>query len=380
MKPEPQWLQDYLDDRLSPAERADAERRLREDPALARELESYREVGEALRGGTEELSPGFYARARQQFERSRPAAGRRRFRLLSWEAAGLAAAAVLAISLFLPELMRRLPRESVTVPHSAPAPGRDAAAGVEPRREQPADAEKEQEPSAKPAESVDDVGRLGEAQGEAEQSAAPAQPPSAGDAEFAPVPEQRKREDDSDAPPLPGPPPEPAVALHDRVEAETGKTDAAPGARMQRTAPAAGDEMKLPSRFEETESHRAREKSAAAGVAPPTTATLPSGIVELDSFRTIDESEPWLALLEGPAGPALRTLGGYRPDHTLVLVGPREGSIDCARIRVVPGEGGYLLHLPPSTASAEGDTGGCALSLPGRGLPITLVHPPREDD
>jgi hypothetical protein len=96
-------LQDYVDGRLSEAERAEVEALLRDDPEAARRVAAWRSIGPALRDDETELSPGFYARARERFEESRAPRG---WRLLSWETAGLAAAAVLAVAIFVPELMR----------------------------------------------------------------------------------------------------------------------------------------------------------------------------------------------------------------------------------------------------------------------------------
>jgi len=114
-------LQDYLDGRLSPDERTAFEERLRDDPELTRAVHAARRVGEALREEDAALSPGFYARARRRFEEeTAPSPGPLRF--LSWESAGLAAAAVLASVLFAPYFLRDgapepgLPRSSVTTP------------------------------------------------------------------------------------------------------------------------------------------------------------------------------------------------------------------------------------------------------------------------
>jgi hypothetical protein len=99
-------LQDYLDDRLDDKARAELEALLACDAELAGRVESGREIGRALRDEEPELPPGFYTRARARFEESRRRAVRMP-RLLSWEAAGLATAAVLACVLFIPFLLDR---------------------------------------------------------------------------------------------------------------------------------------------------------------------------------------------------------------------------------------------------------------------------------
>lgn len=116
-----QWLHDYLDGRLSAEEQAQAEARIREDSELGRRVAAWRKIGNALREDSAELSPGFHTRARARFEQSlEPRRGFGR-RLFSWEAAGLAAAMVLAVALFLPELMQD------GLPSHSPARQADAA-------------------------------------------------------------------------------------------------------------------------------------------------------------------------------------------------------------------------------------------------------------
>jgi anti-sigma factor RsiW len=107
-------LQEFLDGRMSEKARTAFENRLAQDRDLARRVATGREVGRALRAGDEQVSLGFYTRARARFEASRR--GRDWFRLLSWETAGLAAAVAIAGVLFLPSLFmserpgqRRLP-------------------------------------------------------------------------------------------------------------------------------------------------------------------------------------------------------------------------------------------------------------------------------
>jgi hypothetical protein len=101
-----EMLQDYLDGRLTAEQRAEIETLLGSDEELAGRVEAYREQGRALREDGPELSPGFYTRARARFEEAHPVKKRGIYRLLSWEMAGLAAAAALAGILFVPGLVQ----------------------------------------------------------------------------------------------------------------------------------------------------------------------------------------------------------------------------------------------------------------------------------
>jgi hypothetical protein len=98
-------IQDFLDGRLSEAERAAMEERIAGDPELARRVEAHRDIGRALRSDPAEIPPGFYARARARFEESsKPRFGWHR--VFSWEAAGLAAAGLLLAAILVPGLVR----------------------------------------------------------------------------------------------------------------------------------------------------------------------------------------------------------------------------------------------------------------------------------
>ena len=123
------WLQDYLDGRLPESERVTAEARIRGDAALARRVREWRAIRESLRGEPVELPPGFYDRARVRFESSLRSRGRFPFsRILSWEAAGLAAAVALALVLFVPDALRR-EAPGGTFDETAAAPVKPAAEG-----------------------------------------------------------------------------------------------------------------------------------------------------------------------------------------------------------------------------------------------------------
>jgi len=161
-----QWLHDYLDGRLSAEEQAQAEARIREDSELGRRVAAWRKIGNALREDSAELSPGFHTRARARFEQSlKPRRGFGR-RLFSWEAAGLAAAMVLAVALFLPELMQDgLPSHSparqadAATPLAEGAPPKAEAFAPEPAGEAASDAKhRAPAPLAKPVRAADAPG------------------------------------------------------------------------------------------------------------------------------------------------------------------------------------------------------------------------------
>lgn len=123
-------LHDYLDGRLTPDERSSFEQRMRDDPRLAERVAGCRALGDALRAGAEPpLDDTFYAVARRRYARGESGAARRRhFSLFSWESAGLAAAAVLALALFIPPLITR---ETRVEPEPAAAGRAEASADVE---------------------------------------------------------------------------------------------------------------------------------------------------------------------------------------------------------------------------------------------------------
>ncbi|HKQ61511.1 MAG TPA: hypothetical protein VJS92_09465, partial [Candidatus Polarisedimenticolaceae bacterium] len=108
---------DYLDDRLSPAERAELEARLARDPELAAQIEAYREQRRALRAEDVAPSEEFYRTARRRFERARPAGARR----VRWTTVGALATAALLALVLVPRWMRR-EVEIAAPPRPEPAP------------------------------------------------------------------------------------------------------------------------------------------------------------------------------------------------------------------------------------------------------------------
>jgi hypothetical protein len=144
-------LQDYLDGRLPESERARFEARLARDPELTRRVQAYRRIGDVLREAPAELPPGFLGRARARFEARY--GRRRRFRPLSWEAAGLVAAALVVAFLFIPPWFReRFEEEPLETPVFGQSPGR-AAAPPEPAAQQV------REPARERKDAVEDEAR-----------------------------------------------------------------------------------------------------------------------------------------------------------------------------------------------------------------------------
>jgi len=343
--PDDGLLNDYLDERLDSTARAAFEARIARDPALARRVELGREIRRALRADGEEPSPAFYARARERFE-----AGTRRawFRPLSWEVLGVAVAAMLAVVVFLPGLLRHedlLP----------PAPERRAIPELaEPQRAP--QASDDLGAAAPPASRAKDRGPAG--------PAARADTETENKAIAPPVNEGASRQLEDEFAPAPEPAPKPAsesagarVAPEERQERYSvlGKSSAA-------QAPAvAGVET-------QTLETDAAKSSATQAFAVP----LHAGTVGHGEVRTIDSREAWLDLLERmPEG----DLPPPSDDHVLVLIGPREAPFACAPIAVVPRDGARVIELPAPAAGEPGSAGGCAVVLPRTGGRVLVVGP-----
>jgi negative regulator of sigma E activity len=376
-------LQDYLDGRLSGDERAEIEALLEQDAELARRVEAWRTIGRALRGEPGELPPGFYARARERFEqsvRARPPWG---FRLLSWEAAGLAAAVVLAAVLFVPEVLRN--PDLPSVPSRAVEQLED-----ESRADRPAPTEAEARPKRRAQEILGKVAAPDDAARIADDRKGPAQPPASEKEDLAQLEGRRDRDADEPEPDWAPVPPQAAAPEigWESAEAERQAAAAPPPPSPGRGEPAAGAEVDL---AEEPHAEPVREKKGerAAKAAVTTEASsrvdrpetfgvvaaqaidvpvveLPAEAAVEEGVRIVDRPADWEARLAGPAGPALSGLGGYDARRRLVLVGRADG-VDCSSLTVRRDERGYRVRLARSGASA-----GCALLLPRDGLPVAL--------
>jgi hypothetical protein len=302
-----QWLHDYLDGRLSAEERARAEERIREDADLTRRVEAWRKIGHALRDDSAELPPGFYTRARARFEQSRERRPRFVHRLFSWEAAGLAAVAVLAVGVFVPEMMRSpdpVPRERVV----------DLREGELRREEAETDADAF---APAPAGKAASAG--------AELSEPESDRPAGRD--FAPEPAKSRlitTEPDVRAGEKKQPLPAPAMAPGDAEQTLAGNASAF-------RASATGE-------------------ASLHVVALPRSAAVPEGL------RVVDDRSTWNAWLAGPAGPVLRQLESYEAGRRLVLLG---GDIDCSTVRVSRVQD----EVRVAFVDRGGATAGCAFVL-----------------
>jgi hypothetical protein len=395
-------LQDFLDGRMTDGERAAFQERLERDPELAHRVEAYREIGGALRGGDEELSPGFYTRARARFESATaaPAPRRRWFRLVSWETAGLATAALLAMVLFLPGLLDR--GSGLRDPETAEAEGVDVA------QAEPAPPDLETRPgfadddaAPKP---VDPKGSRG-----AGLDAPPATPPAerknetlaAGGEPAEPAgPESRpkraaekERSADELQESVPATPPALAkadsVAGKDAFAAEgEGRLDTEPSpeeppARVvvvdvvgQQAPPVEGAAR------EQKKAGASRMRAEPIAAAPQSAVSvqdgiaLAAGMVEPGAVRSLSE-ESWrqqrsptetdesYRFLE-------QDLGGER---RVFLIGRRDVPFRCGGIRVEATAETYELRLSPPTGPTDVATDGCALFLPRDGRSVVVIDP-----
>ena len=328
-----QWLQDYLDGRLSAEEQARAEARIRKDEELSRRVEALRKIGDILREDSAELSPGFYTRARSRFERSLEPRSRFVPGWLSWEAASMAVAVVLVVALYVPELLlNRSPGLESPRPaeKSAPANRPPRFAEGEPRKDIAAD------PAGKALDSADAPPHTAPETRRSERE------------EFAPAPLESR----------PAPEIEEAFAATELDTARAGERK-----RHAGTEPTAEIMPRAPA---DAPGFRSR---ASAALGPTVRAiALPRQVLLPDGIQVIDDRSTWDAWLAGPAGPALSRLGSYEPGRRLVLVG-RPGGIDCSTLTV------SRLHNEYHVAFHHdgGPTGGCAFVLSGAdGIAVVL--------
>ncbi len=397
-----QRIQDYLDGRLAPAERAEFERRLRDDPGLARRLRALNEIGAALREGPAELSPSFYARARRSFEERSGRGAPAGLRVFSWEAAGLAAAAALAAALFVPHFLRDRtsplpppadPERARSGPAEtgaagAPSPAAGAGIGAEAlglsTSTEPEEREAGREELRKTAPATRD---------ERSTEATEPRAPEAGRRVFAPAPAPATGLEDAPRPPAGrietyAPVPAEADALRDAEGSAAPPAVPRPEPRAPRSIlPPAGDSVadgvtaKLDDQRGETSVRRemlgqigAEAGGAASALSPagppvPPIVPLPPGIVGPGSLRTIEEREAWEALVFGER-PELLPLGPYDPRQRLVLIG---GRLDCSSLRLVSTPEGWEIHAEDALRAPDSPSGGCALALPRDGRPVRVV-------
>ena len=319
-----------------------------------------------LAGDTPELSPGFYTRARARFEEAAGRGGRRRgWRVLSWEAAGLAVAAVLALALFLPPIVEQT-REDALAPAPTSAPQRmqeteqtlaKSEVALDEERAAPGPAVGGRVDAPAEMQGAGELRETAEKKNIAESDVARDEglaAPGKSSAGFAPEPPARDRtaadEDagarlEEDAPrPLPG---QPEYAREKRARV---------GAMMEQVA----DDM-------------AKQAERETAVPPSVTRVvpLPVGFVRPASVRVVEVESVWNSLLQGEAGPSLAPLGRYRAGSRLVLVGPLGGMGDCSHVRVLAEADGYRVVTVRFAGYTE-SSGGCAFTLPADGKSVRV--------
>jgi hypothetical protein len=350
-------LQDYVDGRLAENERAEIEVLLEEDAELARRVEGWREIGRALRDETVDLPPGFHARARERFERSRRGRAPWGFRLLTWEAAGLAAAVLLVGAIFVPGAT--ILWRGGALPDSPP---RIEEAGEERMEEPVLESAPRQEGADTPADALKKTESAPSAGRDKGRVAVP-------EPAWAPVPQDAPAEgmepeaaaDEVRREPRPAPPP--ARARH----APAPSVDAARIEEAPRAPAAKREKEDKGSRapaFGFLEEDADASAVGSGRLADLVVIALPPGVVVQEGIEVVEDRATWNAWLSGPAGGALSALGGFDPAQRLVLVGRGDG-IDCASLEVRDVRDGYRVRTAPA-----GEHSGCAFVLPrdGRGV------------
>jgi hypothetical protein len=390
-------IQDYLDGRLSDEERSRFETRLKREPELAAEVEALSAINAALREGDDELSPGFYTRARARFAEAQAPPARRWFRLLSWESAGLATAVLIAAALFVPGLvMHRMPdgaepgfaqrkapqavlteageiaatesriatRERSDINDedrfaeppvesadelgkqvvrgkkgAPPAKAKIDAAEPESRvKEQPADVKSEQWAPAPPAQVMKD-----RAEGPPEQEgvvAHAARPRDKGSASTPPVEEQKRRSENSARA-------EDARYAEDELDEELRQAD-----RPAPTGAVAGADR----------SGRLEAAASSAQWVPGT--LLPYGVVQPGTVRVVESEQEWSTLGLSSARDAVAEGFAYDATQRALLIGARRVPFDCRRISVTRDEVSYRVRLLPAAEDGLPAEHGCMIVLP----------------
>jgi len=423
-------MQEYLDGRLSESERSEFELRLEADAELQRAARAALELRKLLQEDAAELPPGFYARARERFERTVPARGRRWFRLLSWESAGLAAAVVLVAVLFVPPMMQdRSFRDDVFAPTrrmSAPSPKQTAAAEPVPSVGRPEpqdkpDAEPEQQWDSNlapaPAESAgqerrleagDDAKELGMSEAVAEKAEsrdgrgarrAAADDDGPRDARNAvaepppPAPSEAEREAGPAVDAL-----EPSLELQKQVVpsasvpqdkkrgapesfARDKEYERARGAAERDEATGVGGAdvagAKAPAAPEGSSMFRAGEYSPDPSALEPGVARileareLPPGAVPPGAVKIVDTEEEWNEVVARSANRALESVR-FETGRRIVLIGPRSVPVACSPITArVTGDRTEIL-LPHPGIEGRTAASGCVVYLP-RSSPAGVV-------
>jgi hypothetical protein len=325
----------------------------------------WREIGGALRSDDDELSPGFYARARERFEQTRRPRSRFGFRILSWEVAGLAAAVLLAGVVFIPELMRdpdlgRAPAVPAETRSDAAEADRPSAGEPPLRQKGKKDARDVVAPDdatpAPPVTFADEVTSLEEAEDKAMEMRETIREPVKQElrAELEPKPAAAGR----------------ALAVAAPEASKRSRGQAAAQAPAEVDADVVEPEQEAIGQLGESERFAqtkapTRTHAAAADANLSHVVELPATAAPPEGLTVLDTRPDWDAWLAGPAGPVLSELGSPDPAKRLVVIG-RAAGLDCSRLRLARLENRYSLLL------TVGSSVGCALLLPRDGLPISL--------
>jgi hypothetical protein len=425
-------LQEFLDGRMSEKARTAFENRLAQDRDLARRVATGREVGRALRAGDDEqVSLGFYTRARARFEASRR--GRDWFRLLSWETAGLAAAVAIAGVLFLPSLfMSERPGEDLFRETTSPAapqpkqavsadsPAATTAREVEATKTLAAEGSeraplRDEQKGGKKAKADDaEVGADDAMRRRAEGSPSPIEsfapappPPSVGEARMkkttsdqgAPDAERRSHglTDEGtagrsrEAGEYPDTEPEPAEIRLETAEPPPSvaweKKRSSLSKRAEPGEPPASAAVEIeeevappPDRGAAVEADSDVAPASAVG-AGWRTFELPEGAVGRGEVRTLRTAEE-LARLERLSGGRLTESGVHEAGTRVVLVGARAEPFSCSGLSAVPSEDRYVIRLGASYDPQAAARWGCAIVIPDDGRSVTVMGPggPESDE
>jgi hypothetical protein len=366
-------VHDYLDGRLSDAERRAFEERLERDGDLARTVEAYRSSGRLLREETIGLPPGFHARTRARFEARH---GRRLDwrRFLSWEATGVLAAAVLLTALVFPEVWERYrsrpeaPVETPTAESPAALPEPEArtdqeAKGFEPSAGRARDLEKRRE---EPADA-----RPGALEGSTRQEV------PAGDD---PAPAVLDEVAEKQLTTSPAPTPQPGRVVGDSEHRFARRDQAV------EEGPASREKQAAPSRYAEQDAARDRdyEKNELApapatsrapakkGAASARTATLPAGSIGDGELILIEEAAEWEGVLRELSSDSLDVLQPDFSSERVALLGPAPGLSGCDALRVIETFDRIVVAWPTAPAGSSDVEGGCAVVIPANGLAVEL--------
>lgn len=337
-------MQDYIDGRMSPADRAGFESEMARDPELAEGVRFARELGRTLREEPIDLPAGFHARARERFEASRS----KRFflpRRLPWEVLGLAAAAAVVVALLFPWARNGRPESAIELAPSTydtkqdldDRSPRDAAAGARSKDEAEA-----------PAIESDRLAT------HAKKAQHDAPMPTAMQAPSAPPAPLGKTIDAGDI--------DRGAATDDsRATLRTPESVAEPSARSQGFA--RSDEAQL------KESVPRQELRAVA---------LPPGLVPRGTLAIVEAAtDPlWLRLTSSSAAPAVASLGPRFEFERVLVFGPQDSPVSCRKVRLSEEPEGLRVVVTPSSPADPASAGGCAVVIPRGNLPVVLTVGP----